>query len=133
MRKSTLFYLLTMLLFFAGSNVWADTYSHTFVTTDIPEGTTDTQFTLSDVDWTLALDGGKVSVFSNDLGAHFGTNNSTCNSVILSTQGIPGTIASVTVEASRGKNLIGTMGVTVAGREYSISNGETTTSLKRCV
>lgn len=129
MRKSTLFYLLTMLLFFAGSNVWADTYSHTFVTTDIPEGTTDTQFTLSDVDWTLALDGGKVSVFSNDLGAHFGTNNSTCNSVILSTQGIPGTIASVTVEASRGKNLIGTMGVTVAGREYSISNGETTTSL----
>lgn len=118
-----------MLLFFAGSNVWADTYSHTFVTTDIPEGTTDTQFTLSDVDWTLALDGGKVSVFSNDLGAHFGTNNSTCNSVILSTQGIPGTIASVTVEASRGKNLIGTMGVTVAGTEYSLSSGETTTSL----
>ena len=129
MKKTTLFSLLTMLLFFVGGNVWADTYTHTFVTSDIPEGTTDTEFTLSDVSWTLTMDGGKVSVFSNDLGAHFGTNNATCNSVKLSTEGIPGTIANVTVEASRGKNLVGTMAVTVGGTEYSLSDGSTTTAL----
>lgn len=120
MKKTTLFSLLTTLLLFVGSNVWADTYSHTFVTTDIPQGTTDTQFTLTGVDWTLALDGGVVSVFSNDLGTHFGTNNNTCNSVTLSTEGIPGTIASVTVEASRGKNIVGALTVSVDGNDYAI-------------
>ena len=105
------------------------TYTHTFVTTDIPEGTTDTNFTLSDVDWVLTLNGGKVSTFSNDLGAHFGTNNETCSSVTLSTNGIPGIISSVTVEASRGKNLVGTLAVTVGGKNYNLSDGETTTAL----
>ena len=105
------------------------TYTHTFVTTDIPEGTTDTNFTLSDVNWVLTLNGGKVSTFSNDLGAHFGTNNETCSSVTLSTNGIPGIISSVTVEASRGKNLVGTLAVTVGGKNYNLSDGETTTAL----
>ena len=129
MKKTTLFSLLAMMLLFVGGKAWADTYSHTFVTTDIPEGTTETSFTLSDVDWTLTLDGGKVSVFSNDLGTHFGTNNATCNSVKLSTDGIPGTIANVTVEASRGKNLVGTLAVTVGGTDYFLSDGSTTTAL----
>ena len=130
MKKTTLFTLLTMmLLLFAGGKAWADTYSHTFVTTDIPDGTTDTEFTLSGIDWTLEMDGGKVSVFSNEQGAHFGTNNATCNSVKLSTNGISGSIVGITVEASRGKNLIGTMEVTVGGTNYSLSDGNTTTAL----
>jgi len=128
MKKTTLFSLLAMLLLFAGK-AWADTYTHTFLTSDIPEGTTDTQFTLSDVEWTLTMDGGKVSVFSNDLGTHFGTNNETCNSVKFTTEGIDGTIASVTVEASRGKNLVGTLAVTVGGTDYSLGDGSTTTAL----
>ena len=129
MKKTTFFSLFAMLLLFVGGKAWADTYSHTFVTSDIPEGTTETNFTLSGVDWTLALDGGKVSVFSNDLGVHFGTNGATCNSVTLSTDGIAGTIASVTVEASRGKNLVGTLEVTVGGTNYALSDGTTTTAL----
>ena len=132
MKKTTFYSLLTMLLLlFVGSNVWADTYSHTFVTTDIPAETTETEFTLSGVDWTLTLDGGKVSVFSNDLGTHFGTNNATCNSVTLSTEGIPGTIASVTVEASRGSSLVGALSVSVGGTDYtySLGNGNTNTSI----
>ena len=129
MKKTTFLSLLAMLLFFAGGKAWADTYSHTFVTTDIPEGTTDTEFTLSNVSWTLAMDGGKVSVFSNDLGTHFGTNKETCNSVKLSTDGISGTVSSVTVEASRGANLVGTLAVTVGGTDYTLSDGTTTTAL----
>lgn len=119
MRKSTLFSLLTMFLLFIGSNVWADTYTHAFVNTDIPEGTTETNFTLSDVDWTLTLVGGPVSVWSNDLGVHFGTNKATCDSVALSTDGIPGTISSVTVEASRGKNVAGDLTVVVGETAFA--------------
>ena len=126
MKKTTLFSFLTMLLLFVGSNVWADTYTHEFVTTDIPQNTEETVFNLDGVEWTLAMDGGVVSVFSNDLGTHFGTNAKTCNSVALSTEGIPGTISSVTVEASRGKNLVGTMAVTVGGINYYLSDGTTT-------
>ena len=129
MKKTTLNSLLTMLLLFLGSYAWADTYTHTFITSDIPENTTETSFTLSDVNWILTMDGGKVSVFSNDLGTHFGTNNATCNSVKLSTEGIPGTITSITVEASRGKNLIGAMEVTVNETNYTLSGGATTTDL----
>ena len=129
MKKTTLFSLLTMLLLLAAGNAWADTYTHTFVTSDIPDGTTETSFTLSEVDWILTMDGGKVSVFSNDLGAHFGTNNATCSSVKLSTEGIPGTITSITVEASRGKNLIGAMEVTVNETNYTLSGGATSTAL----
>ena len=129
MKKTTFFSFLTMMLLFVGNNAWADTYTHTFASTDIPQNTEETTFTLSDVDWVLTMDGGVVSVFSNDLGAHFGTNAKTCNSVMLSTEGIPGTIASVTVEASRGKNVVGTMAVTVGGVEYGLGDGSTTTPL----
>ena len=126
MKKTTFFSLLTLLLLFVGSNVWADTYTHEFVTTDIPQDTEETVFNLDGVEWTLAMDGGVVSVFSNDLGTHFGTNAKTCNSVALSTEGIPGIISSVTVEASRGKNVVGTMAVTVNGTDYYLSDGTTT-------
>ena len=126
MKKTTFFSLLTMLLLFVGSNAWADTYTHEFVTTDIPQNTEETVFNLDGIEWTLAMDGGVVSVFSNDLGTHFGTNNNTCNSVRLATEGIPGTITSITVEASRGKNLVGTMAVTVNGTDYYLSDGTTT-------
>ena len=126
MKHFTFHFLSVLLLLFLGSNVWADTYTHEFVTTDIPQDTEEIWFTLSDVRWHLAMDGGKVSVFSNDLGTHFGTNNSTCNSVTLATTGILGTITNVTVEASRGKNLIGTMEVKVGGANFTIGNGTTT-------
>lgn len=126
MKHFTFHFLSTLLLLFLGSNVWADTYTHEFVTTDIPQNTEETVFNLDGIEWTLAMDGGVVSVFSNDLGTHFGTNAKTCKSVALSTVGIPGTISRVTVEASRGKNLVGTMAVTVNGINYDLSDGTTT-------
>ncbi len=127
MKKTTLFSLLTMLFLFVGSNAWADTYSYTFGSADLVKDTEGTiSVTLDGVDWTIAMDGGKVSVFDNDKGAHFGTNNATCNSVSIYTAGIPGTISSVTVEASRGKNLVGTMEVLVGGTSYSFGDGTTT-------
>ena len=130
MKKTTFFFLSVLSLLFMGSNAWAETYSHTFLTTDIPQNTTETSFTLSGVDWTLAMEEGVVSVFSNDLGTHFGTNAKTCKSVSISTEGIPGTILGVTVEASRGKNLVGTMAVSVNGTEYTLADGSATTALE---
>jgi hypothetical protein len=50
---------------------------------------------------------------------HFGTNNSTCSSVTISTSGISGTITSVAVEASRGSNLEGALSVKVGGTSFS--------------
>ena len=126
MKKTTLFSLLAMMLLFVGGKAWADTYTHEFVSTDIPQNTEETVFNLDGIEWTLTMDGGVVSVFSNDLGTHFGTNSKTCNSVTLSTVGIPGTITSVTVEASRGKNVVGTMAVTVNGADFYLSDGPTT-------
>ena len=56
MKKTTFFFLSVLSFLFMGSNAWAETYSHTFLTTDIPQNTTETSFTLSGVDWTLAME-----------------------------------------------------------------------------
>ena len=126
MRKITFHFFFTMLFLFVGSNAWADTYSHTFADGDVTENGA---VTLSDIEWTLTMDGGKVSVFDKDKGAHFGTNGETCNSVTFSTVGIPGTITSITVEASRGAKLSGSLAVSVGETAFLVS-GETSTTVE---
>ena len=72
------------------------------------------------------VNGGTISSFSNTQGMHFGTNNSTCNSVSINTSGISGTITNVTVEASRGSSLVGTLAISVGGTTFY--NGNSTTN-----
>lgn len=100
-----------------------DSYSYTFTSN---AWTANGTATLNNVAWTLNMDGGTISNFSNTQGMHFGTNNSTCNSVSISTSGISGTITNVTVEASRGSSLIGVLSISVGGDNFY--NGTSTTN-----
>ena len=106
-----------------------DSYSYTF---ESNAWSANGSATLNGVSWTLNMDGGTISNFSSTQGMHFGTNNSSCNSVSISTSGISGTISSVTVEASRGSSLVGTLAVTVGGTSFyngtSATNALTTTN-----
>lgn len=127
MKHSVLFSLLSLMMMFISTNTWADTYTHEFTESDVKKDTVGTiVVTLSDVEWTIAMDGGKASVFDAVKGAHFGTNSAVCNSVSLTTSGITGTITSITVEASRGTSLKGTMSVAVGGESFNLGDGTTT-------
>ena len=103
-------------------NAMGDTYSYTFTSN---AWTANGSATLNNVSWTLNMDGGAISNFSNDQGMHFGTNNNTCNSVSISTTGISGNITNVTVEASRGSSLVGTLEISVGGTAFYIGNATT--------
>ena len=100
-----------------------DVYTYTFTSNAWTENGS---ATLNEVDWILNMNGGTISSFDNTKGMHFGTNNNTCNSVSISTSGISGTITDVTVEASRGSQLVGGLSISVG--ETDFYNGESTTN-----
>ena len=110
--------VLVLVLTFGVGQMWGSKWTYSF---------TDTQSTgnktWSNVAWTLAMDGGTTSTYSSTQGAHYGTNNSTCNSVTLSTSGISGTITSIEIDASRGSSLVGTLSVKVNNTAYTLSSG----------
>ena len=73
--------------------------------------------------WTLAIDGGTTSTYSSDQGAHYGTNNNTCNSITITSSAFSSQkIASISVDASRGSNLVGSLSVKVNNTAYTTSN-----------
>lgn len=113
-----------LVAFFASavSGAWADSYEYTFESNAWSQNGS---ATLNNVSWTLNMDGGTISSFSSTQGMHFGTNNSTCNSVTISSSGISGTITSVKVEASRGSSLVGTLGIKVGSTAFKVNNSET--------
>ena len=126
--KQRITFLLTavfaLLVFMAPAlQVRGETYSYTFTSN---AWTANGSATLADVAWTLNMSGGTISTFDNDKGMHFGTNNNTCESVSISTSGISGTITDVTVEASRGSSLVGTLSISVG--ETAFNNGASTTN-----
>lgn len=124
MKKLQLFK--TMLLLFSlivgSTNAWADQYTYTFTSN---AWTSNGSATLNNVSWTLNMSGGTISDFSQTQGMHFGTNNNTCNSILISTSGISGTISSVKVEASRGSSLVGTLQVKVNNVNFKVGNSTT--------
>ena len=101
-------------------NAWGDVFVHEF-TSNEGSGTK----TWSSVSWSLSYSGGKTDGFDSSKGAKYGTNNSTCSSVGCSTSGLSGTISTVSVDASRGSSLSGTLAVSVGGNAYSLSVGNT--------
>ena len=112
-------------LFLFASSAWGDSYSYTFSSNAWTENGS---ATLNNVSWTLNMSGGTISSFSSTQGMHFGTNNSTCNSVEISTSGINGTVTSVAIEASRGSNLVGDLSVSVGGTVFSTTSSTSLTT-----
>ena len=109
--------ILFALMVFSGT-VWADVFTHEFTSTEAAGSKT-----WSSVSWTLSMSGGKTGTYSSTQGAKYGTNNNTCTSVGFSTSGLSGTISSVTIEASRGSQLVGTLAVSVDNNAYTLSSG----------
>lgn len=125
MKQKTLLFswLLAMLFSIVGASpAWGEEYTYRF---NSNAWTSNGAATLNNVSWTLNYSGGTISTYSNTQGMHFGTNNSTCNSVSISTTGISGTITSVEVEASRGSSLVGTLAVSVGGTSFKVNNSNT--------
>ena len=116
----TLIAILCLLATFGVGNAWGDVFIHEF-TSNEGSGTK----TWSSVSWSLSYSGGKTDGYSSSQGAKYGTNSSTCTSVSCSTSGLSGTISTVSVDASRGSSLSGTLAVSVGGNAYSLSSGNT--------
>ncbi len=119
MKQIKLFISMLMLMCFSIGNVWATDFSYTFTNTPAAGNNT-----WNGVVWTVALDGGIASSFVTGQGAHYGTNNNSCNSVTISTSAISGTISSISVQASRGSSLVGNLSVSVGGTDYTLTSGD---------
>jgi uncharacterized repeat protein (TIGR02543 family) len=109
-----------LLLTIGVGNVWGDVFTYAFSSTEAAGNKT-----WSSVSWTLSMSGGITDTYSSTQGAKYGTNKSTCTSVGFSTSGLSGTISSVTIEASRGSQLVGTLAVSVGSNAYTLSSGNT--------
>ncbi len=115
-------FLLTALLAFSVG--WAETtYSYTFESKQFSANETKT---LGGIDWTLAGNGGYWG-YDGTKGQQFGSGSSPYKSLTLSTSGIPGTITSITVNASTASSATATLNVTVGGTSY-ISHALTTSA-----
>lgn len=115
-----LVFILAILLTVGSGNVWGDVFTYAFSSTEGAGAKT-----WNSVSWTLSMSGGKTDTYSSSQGAKYGTNSNTCSSVGFSTSGLSGTISSVTIEASRGSSLNGTLAVSVGSNAYTLSSGNT--------
>lgn len=121
MKKFLTFFLTALLTFSVG---WAATYSYTF---------TSKQFTannqtksLGDINWTLDGDGGYWG-YDGTKGQQFGSNGSPYKYLTLKTSDIPGTITSITVNASTASSSDGKITLAV-GRTTYLSGASLTTN-----
>ena len=119
MKKLLTFFLTALLAFGVG---WATevTYSYTFTSKQF---TANNQTkTLNDVDWTLTGDGGYWG-YDGTKGQQFGSGSSPYKTLNLTTTGIPGTVKSVTVNASTASGATASIFVRVDGTLYTPSGG----------
>ena len=121
MKKFLTFFLTALLTFSVG---WAETYSYTF---------TNTLFTannqtksLGDFNWTLDGDGGYWG-YNETKGEQFGSGSKPYKYLTLKTSDIPGTITSITVNASTASGSDGKITLAVGGTTY-LSGASLTTS-----
>lgn len=118
------FFALFAILTLNAATAWAETWSHTFTSTESAGSKN-----WDNINWVLTINGGTTSSYDSDKGAHYGTNNNTCTSVSFTTSGIKGTISSIKIEASRGSSLVGKLSISVGDQEYTLSNNATSHAL----
>jgi hypothetical protein len=126
--KKILTFLMTALLAFGVG--WAATYSHTFKSTDSWGTQIPQTVTLSSIDWTLdgtCPNGLYLGNIDSSKGKQFGSGTKPFTSLSLTTNGIAGTITSITVNASTANSASANLSVTVGGTSF-INNQSLTTS-----
>ena len=128
MKKILTFFLTALLAFSVG---WAaETYSHTFKSTDSWSSQIPQTVTLSSIEWTLdgtCSNGLYLGNIDGTKGKQFGSGSKPFSELSLSTTGISGTITSITVNASTASGASATLSVTVGGTSF-INRTLTTTA-----
>ncbi len=123
--------LVCLMMVLGGANVWAEdvTYTHTFKKGDFGTTATATSYTaiLSGVSWDVS-----ASPNFNYLGdatpLQIGSKDNPCESLILSSKNISGTIKSVELESKVAKKANRNLAVSVGGTKYTC-NSKTSASL----
>lgn len=111
MIKTLRLSLLSLFTVFCGT-VFADESKLTFTAACNGSGTAD-----DGVAWTVTSDGTE-SNFDNTKGIHYGTSSGQVTNIVLTTNGITGTITKVVVNASTASGITATVGVTVGGNAF---------------
>lgn len=128
--------LMCLMMVLGGANVWAEdvTYTHTFKNGDFGKTTTATSYnaTLTGVSWEVSASPNFGFLAETPL--HIGSGSYPCESLILSSENISGTIKSVELETKVGSNGNRNLAVSVGGTNYTCNNktsASLTTSYKK--
>ena len=128
--------LMCLMMVLGGANVWAEevTYTHTFKNGDFGTEKTATSYTatLSGVSWNVSASPNFGYLSETPL--HIGSNDNPCESLILSSENISGTIKSVELETKVGSKGNRNLAVSVGGTNYTCNNktsASLTTSYKK--
>lgn len=117
--------LLVMFCFFAFTNAFGTTYSHTISSkTWSAYGAQ----TLTGVSWTAAATGGSYWGYDATKGQQFGSSGSPAKPLTLTTSGITGTITSIVVTTSGASSVAGTVSVSVGGTAFSPATASLTST-----
>lgn len=111
MTKTLRLSLLSLFTVLCGT-MFADESKLTFTAACNGSGTAD-----DGVAWTVTSDGTE-SNFDNTKGIHYGTSSGQVTNIVLTTNGIEGTITKVIVNASTASGVTATVGVTVGGNAF---------------
>ena len=111
MIKTLRLSLLSLFAVLCGT-MFADESKLTFTAACNGSGTAD-----DGVAWTVTSDGTE-SNFDNTKGIHYGTGSGQVTNIVLTTNGIEGTITKVIVNASTASGVTATVGVTVGGNAF---------------
>lgn len=122
--------LMCLMMVLGGANVWAEevTYTHTFKNGDFGTEKTATSYTatLSGVSWNVSASPNFGYLSETPL--HIGSKDNPCESLILSSENISGTIKSVELETKVAKKANRNLAVSVGGTNYTC-NSKTSASL----
>ena len=118
--------LMCLMMVLGGANVWAEdvTYSHTFKNGDFGTTKTATSYTatLTGVSWDVSASP-NFGFLGFDNGAyHIGSSDNPCESLILSSKNISGTIKSVELESRVGSKGNRILAVSVGGTKYTCNS-----------
>ena len=117
--------ILAFLLCMASIATWADTYSHTI---GAKTWSANEVQTLSGVAWDLTSNGSYWG-YNSTKGQQIGSSGSPATSIVLSTDGISGTITSVKVTTSGASSVVANVGVSVGSTAFQTAANATTQSI----
>ena len=115
-------YLCTLLLFFVASVGWGEESTLTFTAACNGSGTAD-----DGVEWTVTSDAAE-STYDSTKGIHYGTSKVAVSYLTLTTSDIPGTITSITVNASGASGTTAVLNVSVGGSSFGTEQSLTATA-----